>query len=122
MLSLQLRTGDYLTIGKDVVVQLNHISGDRCRLMIKAPREVPVLRGELLERAGAERPECVHETPRRQRQDLAWNRNKTQALASMRRLLRGMDSADPDVRTLRRQLDFIFPPDFATNETIYAPK
>lgn len=122
MLSLQLKTGDYMTIGKDVVVQLNQISGDRCRLMIEAPREVPVLRGELLERAGEERPECVRETVRRRQKGLAWNRNKTQALAAMRRLLRGMDSANPDVKDLRRQLDFLFPPEFAADETIRAPK
>ena len=110
-----------MTIGKDVVVQLNDVSGDRCKLMVQAPREIPVIRGELLERAGAERPECLLEPTRRHRQELAWNRNKSQALASMRRLLRGMDSTDPDVKTLRRQLDFIFPPEFASNETVYAP-
>ena len=122
MLMLQLKTGDYMTIGKDVVVQLNNISGDRCKLMIQAPREVPVLRGDLLERAGAERPECVFDAPLRHRQALSWNRNKTQALTAMRRLLRAMDSADPDVKDLRRQLDFIFPPEFAASETIRAPK
>ena len=59
MLFLQLKTGEYMTIGGDVIVQLNDVSGNRCKLMIEAPREVPVMRGELLERAGAERPECV---------------------------------------------------------------
>ena len=64
MLFLQLKTGEYMTIGEDVIVQLNDVSGNRCKLMIEAPREVPVMRGELLERAGAERPECVMETAR----------------------------------------------------------
>lgn len=122
MLSLQLRTGDYMTIGADVVVQLNDISGDRCRLMVDAPREVPILRGELLERGGGERPECVLEMSRRRKQGLAWNRNKSQALNSMRRVLRQMDSGNEDVRTLRRQLDFLFPPEFASNDTIRAPE
>ena len=34
---LQLKTGDYLTIGKDAVVQLKQISGGRCKLMIEPP-------------------------------------------------------------------------------------
>ena len=122
MLSLQLKTGDYMTIGKDVVVQVNDVSGDRCKLTVQAPREIPVLRGELLERGGGERPECVLETPRRHKQGLVWNRNKSQTLNAMRFLLNRMDSGDEDVRTLRRQLDFLFPPEFASNGTIRAPE
>ena len=124
MLSLQLKTGEYLTIGKDVVVQLSDVSSNRCKLMIEAPREVPIVRGELLERTGSERPECVKEERRRGRPgpDLSWNRNKTQALIAMRRLLGQMDSRDDNVKNLRRQLDFLFPPEFASNGTIYAPK
>ena len=113
-----------MTIGDNVVVQLNDVSGNRCKLMIEAPREVPVMRGELLERAGAERPECVIETARSRWSGSgpSWNRNKTQALIAMRRLLGRMDSGDENVKNLRRQLDFLFPPEFASNETIYAPK
>ena len=122
MLSLQLKTGDYMTIGEDVVVQLSDISGDRCKLMIKAPREIPIIRGDLLERGGGERPECVLETPRRHKRGLTWNRNKSQALNAMRFLLNRMDSGNEDVRTLRRQLDFLFPPEFAANDTIRAPE
>ena len=59
MLSLQLKTGDYMTIGGDMVVQLDHISGDRCKLMIEAPRDMTILRGEVLERNGEERPPCL---------------------------------------------------------------
>ena len=124
MLSLQLKTGEYLTIGKDVVVQLSDISSNRCKLMIEAPREVPVVRGELLERAGAERPECVMETTRQRwtGSGISWNRNKTQALIAMRRLLGQMDGGDDRVKDLRRQLDYLFPPEFASNETMYAPQ
>ena len=122
MLSLQLKTGDYMTIGGDVVIQLTRVFGNRCKLMIEAPREVPVLRGELLERGGAERPECVWDVTCRHQRGLEWNRNKTQALVSMRQLLQRMDSGNPDVRTLRRQLDFLFPPEFTSNGTIYAPE
>ena len=117
MLSLQLRTGDYMTIGEDVVVQLDRISGDRCKLMVQAPRDLAILRGEVLERNGGERPGCVFNGPHRHRQELIWNRDKTRALHSIRLLLGRMDGGDEDVKTLRRQLDFIFPPGFASNET-----
>ena len=40
----------------------------------------------------------------------------------MRLLLSQMDGGDSNVQTLRRQLNFIFPPEFASNETVYAPK
>jgi sRNA-binding carbon storage regulator CsrA len=122
MLSLQLKTGDYMTIGEDVVVQLDRISGDRCKLMIQAPRDMTILRGEVLERTGRERPDCIVDGPRRHRQEVLWNRNKSQVLAAMRRLLGQMDSENTEVRTLRRQLDFIFPPEFASNETIRSPE
>ena len=113
-----------MTIGEDVVVQLDNISGDRCKLMIQAPREIPVVRGEVLERSGAQRPKCVIEPSRRYSPgpDLSWNRNKSQTLIAMRRLLGQMDGGDDRVKDLRRQLDFLFPPEFASNETIRSPK
>ena len=122
MLSLQLKTGDYMTIGENVVVQLDRISGDRCKMMIQAPRDMTILRGEVLERTGGERPDCIVDGPRHHRQEVLWNRNKSQVLAAMRRLLGQMDSENTEVRTLRRQLDFIFPPEFASNETIRSPE
>ena len=124
MLFLQLKTGEYMTIGDNVIVQMNDVSGNRCKLMIEAPREVPVVRGEVLERAGAERPECVMKTAPQSKYEPgpSWNRNKTQTLIAMRRVLAQMDGGDERVKNLRRQLDFLFPPEFASNETIYAPK
>lgn len=122
MLSLQLKTGDYMTIGSDVVVQLDRIFGDNCKLMIQAPRDMTILRGEVWERTGGQRPACVFDGRRRHRQQISWNRSKSQTLMAMRRLLQQMDNGDRDVKTLRRQLDFLFPPEFASNETMYAPE
>ena len=121
MLSLQLKTGDYMTIGGNVVVQLDRISGNRCKLMVQAPRDMAILRGEVLERTGGERPDCVFNRPPLHRQEVSLDRNKSQALIAMRGLLREMDGKDEAVKTLRRQLDFIFPPEFVSNETVYAP-
>ena len=112
MLKLQLKTGEYITIGSDVVVQMDSVSGDRCKLMIQAPREVPIVRGKVLERTGGERPDCVFEAPRRHRQEISWNRGKTRTVSAMRSLLSQMDGENDEVRTLRRQLDSLFPPGF----------
>ena len=110
MLALQLKSGEYLTIGEDVVVQLHGISGDRCKLVINAPKEIPVLRGKVLERTGGQRPECVFDGPRWHRREIIWDRSKAQALAAMRLLLSQVDGRDSNVQTLSRQLDQIFPP------------
>ena len=51
MLSLNLKPGEYMTVGGNVVVQLDRINGDRCKLLIDAPKELTILRGEVLEPA-----------------------------------------------------------------------
>lgn len=55
MLSLQLKDGEYITIGDDIVVQIFR-DGPVNRVMVQAPRELTILRGELQEKEG-ERPE-----------------------------------------------------------------
>ena len=49
MLVLSRRPGEQLRIGDDIIVELLEISGAQVRLGITAPREVAVLRDELLE-------------------------------------------------------------------------
>ncbi len=110
MLSLGLKQGEYLTIGDNVVVQLDRIAGDRCKLVIEAPRQIPVVRGTVLEREGGERPGCVFDAPRWHRREIAWDRSKAQALSAMRTLLGKMDDRNCDVQALRRQLNHMFPP------------
>ena len=117
MLCLNLNQGEYMTIGEDIVVQLYHISGDRCKLMIEAPRELTILRGEVLERNGGKRPSCLAEGPRWHRREIPWNRSKAQALAAMRMLLSEMDGRDSNVQALRRQLDHMFPLDLGREKT-----
>lgn len=110
MLCLTLSPGDYLTVGEDVVLQLDRLSGDRCKLLIDAPRAVPIVRGAVRERLGGERPASVYDHPRWHRSEIPWDRSRAQALAAMRKLLAMMDSGDQNVRDLRRQLNHIFPP------------
>ncbi len=110
MLCLALNQGEYMTIGSDVVIQLDRITGDRCKLVIQAPREIPVVRGKVLEREGGERPDCIFDAPRYHRKEIPWDRSKAQALSAMRTLLNQMDSRDGQVQALKRQLNHIFPP------------
>lgn len=110
MLCVNLSTGEYVVINDNIVVQLYNISGNRCRMMVTAPREIPIVRGEVLEREGGERPGCVIDGPFDHRSEIPWNKSKSQSLVAMRKLLSRMDSWDINVQTLRRQLNNMFPP------------
>lgn len=63
MLFLQLKSGEYLTIGDEIAVQVFQETGDRIRVAVKAPRDVSILRGEVRERLGTERPEGLMGPP-----------------------------------------------------------
>lgn len=62
MLTLRLKSGEYLTIGKDIAVQVFHKKGDCLEVAVEAPKDVIVLRGELYERDN-QRPEFLREKP-----------------------------------------------------------
>ncbi len=109
MLCLSLLPGEYVTIGENVVLQYDRTTGDRCRIVLNAPREIPIVRGAVLEREGAERPDCVFDSPRWYKREVPWDRSKAQALAAMRNLLSKMDGQDDDVKALQRQLNHMFP-------------
>jgi carbon storage regulator len=49
MLVLSRRPGEKLLIGDDILVEILEVSGTQVRLGITAPRDVPVLREELLD-------------------------------------------------------------------------
>lgn len=110
MLCLTISPGDYVTIGDNIVLQFDHMTGSSFDLVIQAPREIPILRGEVRERGGGTRPDCVFEKSRWKKAEIPWNRSKEQALRAMRRQLACMDGDDERVQTLRRQLNHIFPP------------
>ncbi len=99
-----------MTIGENVVLQYDRTVGERCRVAVYAPREIPIMRGAVLERNGAVRPKCVFDKPRWYKREMPWDRSKAQALAAMRAVLSQMDGGDRNVQDLRRQLDHIFPP------------
>lgn len=108
MLCISMKPGEYFTVGGSTVIQLDRLTGERVHLTVNAPREVPVLRGAVLERNGGERPACVFEPDPRPVRQIPWNGAKREALAEVRRTLAGMEES-PEVRTLREKLDFLFP-------------
>ena len=71
MLSMQLKNGEYLTIGEDIVVQVFQM-GSSFRVAVEAPKEIPIVRGEIREREGR-RPAYIKErkpkSPSRQERD-----------------------------------------------------
>lgn len=62
MLSLNLKSGEYLTIGEDIYIQFSRHSSTAFRASIHAPKDVTILRGEVYERAEAG-SEGLHEKP-----------------------------------------------------------
>ena len=74
MLSVQLKSGEYLTIGDDIVVQVFQ-TGTTFRVAVQAPRELPILRGELYEEDHPTPPCVVHQRKKiaqRQKKDPLW--------------------------------------------------
>ncbi len=57
MLLLQLRDGEYLTIGEDIVIQV--FTHSTIKVSVQAPKDMTILRGEVLERNGTDRPACL---------------------------------------------------------------
>ncbi len=80
MLSLQLRSGDYLTIGDDIVIQIFRESSAQFRVSVQAPREAAILRGQVRERTGAQRPQGLRDQPP-QANDLAALRTQLDRVA-----------------------------------------
>ena len=108
MLCITLLPGDYFTVSNDTVIQFDRLSGERAHLIINAPREVPIIRGEVLERQGGKRPACVKGKSPHYVHQLPWDHAKKQALVELRQTLDGMDDG-PETRALREKLDMIFP-------------
>ncbi len=108
MLRFSLKPGDYFTVGSDTVVQFDRLTGERVHIMISAPREVPILRGDVLERSGGQRPACVQDRSPQYIRQLPWDHSKKKALAQLRQVLAQMDDC-PETRLLQEKLDCIFP-------------
>ena len=116
MLKLSMLPEDYLTINGDIGVQLARVAGGRADVAIHARREVPIVRGEVLERQGGQRPACLAAPAKkkaryRRDQVFRWNDDRERAVKAMRRVMDRLEqngSAD-EARMLRLLLDRIVP-------------
>ena len=63
MLFFLFFSGEYLTIGEDIAIQVFQETSDRIRVAVTAPRDLSILRGEVRERNGANRPSTIIPTP-----------------------------------------------------------
>jgi len=61
MLILQRKSGESLLIGEDISVTIVSVEGNRVRLAISAPEDVPILRSELVIATAANRDSAVEE-------------------------------------------------------------
>lgn len=52
MLVLSRKTNETLVVGDNIVITIVDIGAGRVRIGVAAPSEIPVVRGELLERRG----------------------------------------------------------------------
>ncbi len=109
MLSLRLLPGEYMTIGDDIVVQYDRSSGEHCKLLVNAPREVPVVRGEVLERSGENRPDCVLPKRNASRQSIPWDQSKNELLDAIRKTLDDIEVRDSRATSVKRRLELLFP-------------
>ncbi|HHY04395.1 MAG TPA: carbon storage regulator CsrA [Thermoanaerobacterales bacterium] len=59
MLILTRKTGEGLIIGKDVIVKVFEIEGDRVKIGIEAPKELKILRLELYQEVSGENKKAI---------------------------------------------------------------
>ncbi len=116
MLKLTLFPDEYFTIDEKIVIQLQRIAGGRVILAVEAPREMPVLRGTLLEQQGGKRPDCL--TPPREKKKhgvrdmtFPWNDDRERAVRAMNKVFDRLEEQGltQETQALRTQLDHIIP-------------
>lgn len=116
MLKLTLLPDEYVTINDNIIVQLTRVAGGRADLAVEAPREVPIVRGTVLERQGGERPACLSAPPKRKGkhyrdQVFRWNDDRERAVRAMKQVFDRLEQngAADEAKVLRTQLDRIIP-------------
>lgn len=115
MLAMHLRPEEYFTINGNIVVQMTRITGGRCCLAIDASRDIPIVRGKVLERTRGERPACldrpVQHREHRRNALFCWTDEREQAMRSLERLADRLeaDGASEQADVLRAQLHRVWP-------------
>ena len=106
MLCITMKRGEYFTVGSDTVVLFDQLSGERAHLTIHAPREVPIVRGEVLERQGEDRPDGLRVKPSKRPSQQARDARRLQSFAEKKeRRAQEMAGALAEVRALLEKMD-----------------
>ena len=123
MLSLNVKDGEYITIGDDVVVQAFRY-GTQTQVLVDAPREKAILRGKVRERNGEIKPDALIDGARKQprpsdrRHAEAWQEtlakrqeNRESARAALGEINAMLDAlgATPESAWLRERMERIAP-------------
>ncbi len=116
MLKLLLTPEEYVTINGNIVVQLTRISGRRVYLAVDAARDVPIVRGKVLEREGEVRPTCLtappgKRPPRRREQVVCWNKDRERSVQTILAIMDRLDEQGmhDEIRIMRKELEHIIP-------------
>ena len=116
MLKLTLVPEEYLTINGNIVLQVTRVAGGRVNLAIDAARDVPIVRGKVLERDGEARPACLAPPSGKKanvRRDKVylWNDDQERAVKKILPVLNQLEERglDKEAAVLRKNLNFIIP-------------
>lgn len=114
MLTLRLKPGEYLVIGSDIAVQVFEKKRNYLEVAVEAPRNVPVLRGEVYEQNNP-RPDFLRENRSRTPSERAANIRRKETLArradaaqQLNTFLDKLEKKNPelidDISTMREQV------------------
>lgn len=117
MLCITMKRGEYFTVGGDTVILFDQLSGERAHLTIHAPRSVSIVRGEVLERNGGRRPDCLSAPPPRKKPRprpaaaVPWNDGRARAALALEKLAARLEAnaSYEEAQTLREQLSRLIP-------------
>ncbi|NYF23925.1 carbon storage regulator CsrA [Sporosarcina sp. JAI121] len=59
MLVLSRKKGESIWLGDEIEITISEIKGDQVRIAINAPKNVPILRGELLKEVSESNTEAI---------------------------------------------------------------
>ena len=114
MLTLRLKSGEYVAIGDTIAVQVFRQKGNCFEVAVKAPREVPICRGEVYEQQNGKpdglrehRTQSLSEKNANARQKATLAR-RADAVQQLYRVLDKMESRNPewqqDILFMREQI------------------
>ncbi len=116
MLKLSMLPEEYLTVNDNIVVQVTRVAGGRAYLAVDAPKDIPIMRGKVLERTGGERPACLlppsgKKTRHYRDRVFRWNDDRERAVRAMKQVMDRLEQngAGDEAALLRTQLDRIIP-------------